>query len=245
MLGALGEDMQQIITYLNGNVGALNALFTGVVAISTVVYAALTWRLVSETRRMRDIQTEPKVIVTYKSREEWAPLLDLIIKNIGLGPALDIRFSVAPTTNSLGAQILLEELSGLSFLKNGVAFLGPNDVMRSYFTNVNQSFEQKIAAQLSVAITYRSGRNRRYTDRYIIDLSELSGLRMLGKPPLHKIADYLEKIERNLDQLATGFSRLKVATFDTRDREEEKTREEEYIKDLTKRNDKTEAKEGT
>ena len=34
--------------------------FTFVVAVSTAVYAYLTWRLVSETRRMREVQNGPK-----------------------------------------------------------------------------------------------------------------------------------------------------------------------------------------
>ena len=38
-----------------------NLLFSGIVAISTVVYAFLTWQLVSETRKMRKVQTEPSV----------------------------------------------------------------------------------------------------------------------------------------------------------------------------------------
>ena len=35
--------------------------FTFVVAGSTVAYVILTWRLVTETRRMREAQTEPRV----------------------------------------------------------------------------------------------------------------------------------------------------------------------------------------
>ena len=41
----------------------LITIFTGVVAISTVFYAILTCKLVSETKRMRKFQTEPRVVV--------------------------------------------------------------------------------------------------------------------------------------------------------------------------------------
>lgn len=38
-------------------------VFTDVVAASTIAYAVLTWRLVAETRRMQEIQTEPGLSV--------------------------------------------------------------------------------------------------------------------------------------------------------------------------------------
>jgi len=57
-----------------------------------VVYAILTWRLVSETRKMRETQTEPKIFITIQPREEWFNFIDVIIQNIGLSPAYGIQF---------------------------------------------------------------------------------------------------------------------------------------------------------
>jgi hypothetical protein len=37
-----------------GRLEILTVIFSGVVASATVVYAILTWKLVSETRRMRE-----------------------------------------------------------------------------------------------------------------------------------------------------------------------------------------------
>ena len=51
--------------------------FTGVVALSTVVYAFLTWRLVSETRRMREVQTEPRVSVRVEPDHTGLPGYEL------------------------------------------------------------------------------------------------------------------------------------------------------------------------
>lgn len=56
--------MGDLLAFLNANSGALNVIFTGVVTIATAVYAVLTWKLVSETRQMREVQTEPKIEIT-------------------------------------------------------------------------------------------------------------------------------------------------------------------------------------
>lgn len=52
-----------VLEFLNENRGAFAVAFSAVVAITTVVYAILTWRLVSETRKMRVAQTEPREYV--------------------------------------------------------------------------------------------------------------------------------------------------------------------------------------
>jgi primosomal protein N'' len=59
-----------LIAFLNANTGALNLLFAGVVAAATVVYAWLTAKLVAETRRLRQVQTEPHIEVFYRPRDE-------------------------------------------------------------------------------------------------------------------------------------------------------------------------------
>ena len=60
--------------------------FSGVVAVSTVVYAVLTWRLVSETRSLRKAQTDPQLSVSVQSdRGDHGGLVDLVIMNHGGG----------------------------------------------------------------------------------------------------------------------------------------------------------------
>lgn len=84
--------MAEIFDFLNGNSGALTVIFTAVVTISTVVYACLTYVLVKETRLMRQVQTEPKIEITARSMEFAIHILRLHVRNIGLGPALNVKF---------------------------------------------------------------------------------------------------------------------------------------------------------
>ena len=45
-------------------------IFTGAVAFATVAYVFLTWRLVSETQKLRRAQTEPRVSVYVELNEQ-------------------------------------------------------------------------------------------------------------------------------------------------------------------------------
>jgi hypothetical protein len=76
-----------MLNFLNQNSGAFLVLFSLVVTGATVFYAILTSRLVSETRKMREAQTEPNVSVNISSKEETTYLKDMLIQNIGLGAA--------------------------------------------------------------------------------------------------------------------------------------------------------------
>ena len=99
----------QLINLLNNNSGALQALFAGIVMLATVVYAYLTAQLVAETKRMREVQTEPNIEITASPREEFVNIITLRIENIGLGPAYNIDFVLSGLSNSIGEGQLIED----------------------------------------------------------------------------------------------------------------------------------------
>jgi hypothetical protein len=81
-----------VISFLNQNSGALTVLFTAVVTLATVVYAALTAVLVIETRKLRLVQTEPRIEITVDSLDFSVHIVRLCIRNIGEAPAKNVTF---------------------------------------------------------------------------------------------------------------------------------------------------------
>jgi len=67
------------IDFLNDNSGAFTVIFAFIVALAPVIFAILTWRLVSETRRLRKTQTElqnfihenKRTFITTQSKSEY------------------------------------------------------------------------------------------------------------------------------------------------------------------------------
>ena len=116
------------LEFLNQNSGAFAVIFSAVVAIATIVYAILTWRLVSETRKMREAQTEPKISATIQPREEWINFIDMVIQNIGLGPAYNIKFEINPDFEYIKGKFLSE----LGFMKNALKYLAPNQKLQFF-----------------------------------------------------------------------------------------------------------------
>ena len=88
------EHTMQVLDLLNKNAGALNVLFAMVAAVSMAFYVILICSLVKETKKLREAQTEPKISIILQISRVGIHCIDLVIKNIGLGPAYNVKFEV-------------------------------------------------------------------------------------------------------------------------------------------------------
>lgn len=211
----------ELIHFLNTNAGALTVIFAAVVSLSTIAYALLTGKLVSETRRMRQVQTEPKIEITLKPIEFAINIVRLHIRNIGLGPAIAVRFSPRVISGGDAAKALLADFTQTNFFKVGLAYLGPDRELHSDYTQMTKNYDAKIASVLAFDLEYRSFTDNIYDDTIIIDMSEYKGTYQLGRPNLYSIAQTLEKIQKDIHHITTGFRRIRANVYTTSDREAE------------------------
>ena len=220
-MGVTDLALADALNFLNQNAGVLATVFSGIVMLATVVYAVLTASLVTETRRMREVQTEPRIEVIASPLEEMVNIFTLRVKNIGLGPAYDVHFTLRGKSQTSGENELIKDFSRSQFLSKGLRYLGPGQALQSGYTQMHQNFVEKVKACLTVEVTYKSATGKPYADTIIIHFEEFEGYGTIGTPHLYSIAKSLEKIERNVDHLATGFRRMKVDTYSNEDRDRE------------------------
>ena len=204
------------LEFLNQNSGAFVVVFSAVVAIATIVYAILTWRLVSETIKMRKVQTEPKISVTIQPSDAWINFVDMVIQNIGSGAAYDIKFRANPDFEYKKGNFL----SDFGFMRNGLEYLAPNQKLQFFLTIMTENFKEKIKTFFEITVTYHNSTGKTYEDIYLIDFSHLDGLRNAGEPPMYKLAKNVENIQKDIHNLSTGFHEIKVIVR-TKDAEKE------------------------
>ena len=229
--------MSDLLSFLNKNAGALSVIFTGVVTLATAIYAVLTWQLVSETRRMRKVQTEPKLEVTLRSVDDAIHIQRLHVRNIGLGPALQITFVSNVVSGGEGAEALLNEFTETNFFRTGISYLGPGEERYSHYTEMHENHDAKIASVLAFDVAYHSATKEGYRETLIIDMSERKGSYQLGKPHLYSIARSLEKLQKDLRQVVSGFKRIRTDIYDSDDRDQER-------KDMEQRREKARQERG-
>jgi hypothetical protein len=220
--------MSTVLKFLNDNAGAFNLLFTAVVAVATVVYAVLTARLVRETQRLREVATEPAIEVTYRARDEAMALLEIVVKNIGSGPAYRVEFECSASPSSSGADELLNRLKKIRFLASGINMLLPGQEYTSYWTDARKNTTEKMGTQILVKTKCRGATGVEYVREHIVEFSELDGVERLGTPAPLAIARSLEKLQKDVEHLASGFRRLRVDAYTQADREREPAEWEAY-----------------
>lgn len=185
-------------------------VFSGLVALSTVVYAALTWKLVAETRKMREAQTEPRVSVFVEFNDQFFAGVDLVIRNVGQGPAYDICFAFQGDPTVFTADRPLDQLP---IIRNGLSYLAPNQTFRFLLgALVGQHFERAMRSPWRFDVTYGSQAGRSRRDSYTVDFSQFAQLHVGGRSPLHKIERHLEALQRDVHYLTSGFRQLRVIT---------------------------------
>lgn len=208
-----------VLDFFNQNSGA-------VVAIATIAYAILTRKLVSETKKMRKSQTEPKVWAYIQSKEGSINFILMIVENIGLGPAYNIKFKVDPDFEYEKGKVL----SGVGFVKDGWDYHAPNQKFQLFLTNMAEDFEEKSKKSFSINITYEDNTGKIHENKCRINFSSLNGLNQLGEPPLEKIANNIENIQRDIHNLSTECYKMKVI----RDTKEKEIKQLEEAKQLLK-----------
>ncbi len=211
--------------FLNNNSGSILTILTFALAVATGVYAFLTWRMVRETKRLREIQSEPNISIYFKSKEEYIGLIDLIIRNIGQGPAFNIKFTVSPDFKYTDQK----NISELNLFKNGVHHLAPGQQIVFFLNSLVVMIDKKLCMNFDVAANYENAVRKKYQNTYNIDLSEIVGLRRVGEPPLRKISDHLEKMKEAMEKMISYYPQLKVITYTKKDIDEEAERIDKLI----------------
>lgn len=156
-----------MLDFLNNNNAILTLTFSGVVSIATIVYAVLTWRLVSETRQMRKAQTEPKVSVIVQPKEDRIYFLDIVIQNIGLGPAYEIKFELNKDFECFSGTYL----GSTGVFKQGMSYLAPSQKIQFFFTSMIENHNVKIESVFDIRVSYKDAAGSTYAEVYTIDLS--------------------------------------------------------------------------
>lgn len=144
--------MKNVFNALIQNKEIITLIFSFAITMSTIIYAILTWCLIRETRKMRKAQTEPNVSVYVQPSHVWMHFFDFVVKNIGLGPAYDVKFKILEEFAIKNDR----KLSDIDFMKEGINYMPPNYSVSSYFFNILGQYEEIINKSLKIKVMYKN-----------------------------------------------------------------------------------------
>jgi hypothetical protein len=167
-------------TFISSSIGFLDVhsgfstfISSFIVAAITSVYVVFTWYMLQESKKMRLLQSQPSVSITTEP-EGSGPisLIDLVIKNIGLGPAYDLRFKYKPDIEIIDGALLSE----VGLIKDGIPYLAPQQEFKILLTNLYGASKEKKEQPLSITVQYRDSLNTPYTRTFVINFTIYYGM---------------------------------------------------------------------
>jgi hypothetical protein len=233
-LAVVKKEMNDFLTFVSQNKEAITLFFSLAVTISTVVYAILTWRLASETIKMRKAQTEPKISIYLQPCQASFHFFDLVVKNIGAGPAYDVKFKILEEFDVKEGR----KLSEMDFIKEGIKYMPPNYSIISFFLGVLGQYNEIIDKNLQIKVIYNNSEKKETFEIIKINMSQFKGRQQLGEDPMNKIAQNIEKIQSDIHQLSSGYHHLLVDTYTAEDREKIRERLEKQRQEIIQKQQK-------
>ncbi len=176
---------------------------TVVIAVSSIISLVVTWRLSQDSRALRTAGTEPR-LVAYLGPGRSPQRLNLVLENVGQGPARDVAYFVEADSQDF-AKHNVKGLASASL--RTIAKVMPQGGRREIEIGLAPLLYSSTEAKLrpfSVRICYSDLHgNRLGPEEYQLDVAEL-GEAQFSVPTDERLVRALTRIERRLARTGRG-----------------------------------------
>ena len=147
---------------------------------------------VQEMSQARFTGGRPLIIVT--EDYENLPTINLIVQNVGFGPAKNITFEFSSQVESSDGFVL----SDLTFFEEGITSLAPDGRIVCYWDELgnlqSMSQEGRLERGITVTVNYQDITGGSFSHNWEIDPLLYQGLRTIGHRDVSDLVDIVEKI---------------------------------------------------
>ncbi len=147
---------------------------------------------VNEMTQARFTGERPLIIVT--EDYENLPTINLVVQNVGYGPAKNISFEFSSPVESSDGFVL----SDLAFFEEGITSLAPGGRIVCYWDelgNLQNMFQEgRLQRGIAVTVNYQDITGGSYSHEWEIDPLLYQGLRTIGYRDVSDLVDIVEKI---------------------------------------------------
>ncbi len=238
---AIGAGSQGDLGFVGDSLSSwVSAIATAVIAVLTIVLAKETWALrklqLEQIEQIRKDAIKPSIAIVLKDSPVGISFTNVHVVNNGSGPAQNIQFSFSNLNHDAQDvfDYVQEQIDEIAFLSSGVSSLAPGQERMSFllsFIDLNSKFPEghSFNFHCSVQISYEDLEGSEFESSTTFRFGELRGVSQLGTDPDKKIADAVDKIQKDLRKVMTGFNRIRTDVYTSSDRERERQERAELI----------------
>lgn len=176
----------------------ISTISTLILVIATCIYVYYTTKLAEETKKLRELETNPFLslqIDLFRNSHH----LQLTIKNIGKAPAYNISFNIDDK---------YKDFFDYNF-NNRISYFAPEQKIECFGKNFN-SFEDSEYKYIPISLTYYSKDNIIINDTFNLEWHHLAQ-QIIFPSKLKNIEKSLDKISKSLEvKTIERVSRLKI-----------------------------------
>lgn len=205
-----------MIESLNHNAGAVTGLTTVALLFVTAFYAWITSLLLNETKLSRLSANQPRVVAYLRVNEVHSNIVQLHIANLSGAAATFVSASIEKLTDwperfDLQNSKILRDLS----------FMRPHEVLIFDLGMGPDLFRDGSAAEFKMSIRFSSVDGRDFQFRETLLVESVDGF---SRWQIYGVDDVARRLTDISDTLKgfRGFQRMRVETYDARDREAER-----------------------
>jgi len=153
--------------------------------IITGFYVWITKNLVNESKRLREEQYRPRVVIGHEilkrgdRQNEKKELVHLLVQNIGTVPAFNIKFKIE-------SEILTDKgnnlISEIPFIKQTYPYLMPNQKLKDYLFNTETPPEEIAQSTCRGKVSYSDTLNdagKVFEENFVIDFAYIKDTTLL------------------------------------------------------------------
>ena len=206
--------------------------------IFTGVLAYYSYYLHSETRKNRKFQIQlhqPELSVIFEPSRKYINWINIKIKNIGGSPLYNLELEKVDKNFTCFNG---KKVSELKYLQK-YNYLRPGQEIEQLFITLADGKNKAEDIQFSMYFKYSNENKKTFKKKFDYDFIQFYDMSQVGEDPLNKIANNIEKIQKNIGHLATGFSKLQVITQTKKEKSKET---QDFIKQVQARAKKVKKK---
>jgi hypothetical protein len=203
-----------------------SATWAGLTFVVLTAAALIGWWQVRESRRLREAQARPFVIVDL---EVGTTIAELKITNIGRMLARDVSFRFEPRIqSSWDSDPGQTPLAETNLLTKGIPSLPPGKVIRTLFDRIPDRLEEGLPDDYEVEVTYRGpfrkrfSRNKPYVETMTVGVSFLRETGWITRHDIDDVYKRLEELVREVKKWTVVGSAIQVMTPEDVERHHDK-----------------------
>jgi hypothetical protein len=168
-------------------------------SVAVIVGGGAAWaavRQLGQSKQARLDQARPYVLVTVEPSAADQHILEIVIRNVGAGPAKNVRMSVDPPLKRVEEHADFE-LASARIFNESIDMLPPGFELKVFFDSTIDRYEtkDKMPEQHTVTLNYEDSLGHPFVDENcVLDLSLYDGLVYTEVFGVHHVAKALREI---------------------------------------------------